>query len=323
MPFDATIPEINTLKFQVDGLSCASCVGRSEKAITSVDGVAQAAVNLATGQASVNFSAPATPELILAATAKAGYSAKISDISFEVDGATCASCVLRIEKALETVDGVTEATMNLATGRANITLITGSADRADLVRAVESIGYKVNVSLAKTETHPIDRHAETAAAVWSSLLLAAVLTLPVFAVEMGGHIFPAVHQFVAQTIGMQTNYILQFILTTIVLIGPGRVFFTKGVPALLRGAPDMNSLVALGASAAWAYSTVATFAPALLPEGTRNVYFESAAVIVTLILLGRYLEARANGRTGDAIKGLLALAPDTAAVMRDSELVIL
>ena len=101
------------------------------------------------------------------------------------------------------------------------------------------------------------------------------------------------------------------------LFGPGLRFYRKGVPNLLRGAPDMNSLVVLGATAAWAYSVVATFAPGLLPRGANNVYFEAAAVIVALILLGRYFEARAKGRTGEAIKRLIALQPKTARVWRD------
>ncbi len=318
MPLDSTLTSPKTLRFQVGGLSCAGCVGRSQKAMAAIGGVAEAGVNLATGQATVEFAAPATPELIRAATAKAGYPAEMADISLDVAGATCASCVLRIETALNAVPGVAESAMNLANGRAKVTVYSGAASRADLVRAVEGIGYSVENTGAGDAT-PKDRHAETAAAVWSSLILAAILTLPVFVVEMGGHIFPAIHNLVANSIGMQTSHMLQFILTTIILVGPGRTFFTKGFPALIRRAPDMNSLVALGASAAWAYSTIATFAPTILPEGSRNVYFESAAVIVTLILLGRYLEARAKGRTGDAIKGLLALAPETATVERDGK----
>ncbi|MEE9428896.1 MAG: heavy metal translocating P-type ATPase [Paracoccaceae bacterium] len=318
MPLDSTLTSPKTLRFQVGGLSCAGCVGRSQKAMAAIGGVAEAGVNLATGQATVEYSFPATPELIRAATAKAGYPAEMADISLDVAGATCASCVLRIETALNAVPGVAESAMNLANGRAKVTVYSGAASRADLVRAVEGIGYSVENTGAGDAT-PKDRHAETAAAVWSSLILAAILTLPVFVVEMGGHIFPAIHNLVANSIGMQTSHMLQFILTTIILVGPGRTFFTKGFPALIRRAPDMNSLVALGASAAWAYSTIATFAPTILPEGSRNVYFESAAVIVTLILLGRYLEARAKGRTGDAIKGLLALAPETATVERDGK----
>ncbi|MEE9388747.1 MAG: heavy metal translocating P-type ATPase [Paracoccaceae bacterium] len=321
MPLDLPESQENTLRFQVDGLSCAGCVGRSQKAMAAIKGVSQAGVNLATGQATVTYSSPATAELIRSATEKAGYPAQMQDIPLIISGATCASCVLRIETALNGVPGVANSAMNLATGRAQVNVYSGSANRADLVRALESIGYSVE-DVADT-ARPKDRHADAAAAVWSSMIVAAILTLPVFVVEMGGHIFPAIHNLVANTIGMQTSHVLQFILTTIILAGPGRSFFTKGIAALIQRAPDMNSLVALGAFSAWAYSTITTFAPTLLPVASRNVYFESAAVIVTLILLGRYLEARAKGRTGDAIKGLLALAPDTASVERGGDITIL
>ena len=133
---------------------------------------------------------------------------------------------------------------------------------------------------------------------------------------MGGHAVPALHDAIAATIGMQASWMIQFVLATLVLAGPGRIFFAKGLPALMRRAPDMNALVAMGAGAAWAYSTVATFRPGWLPAGTVAVYFEAAAVIVTLILLGRWLEARAKGRTGAAIKRLVGLRPDTARVER-------
>ena len=150
----------------------------------------------------------------------------------------------------------------------------------------------------------------------TSVGLAAALTLPVIVLEMGAHFVPAIHRFVASTLGMQGSWYVQFALATIVLFGPGLRFYRKGVPALLRASPDMNSLVALGTFAAWSYSVVATFAPGLLPPGTTNVYYEAAAVIVTLILLGRYLEARAKGRTSAAIKRLVGLQAKTARIQR-------
>src|SRR5690606_11980153 len=122
--------------------------------------------------------------------------------------------------------------------------------------------------------------------------------------EMGSHMIPAVHGLIESTIGMHNSWLIQFVLTTLVLVLPGRRFYQKGLPALLRGGPDMNSLVAVGTLAAYGYSVVATFAPALLPAGTVNVYYEAAAVIVALILLGRFLEARAKGRTSAAIQRL-------------------
>jgi Cu+-exporting ATPase len=137
---------------------------------------------------------------------------------------------------------------------------------------------------------------------------------------MGAHIIPAFHHWIAGTFGIWSWY-GQFVLTTLVLFGPGRRFFAKGIPALVRGAPDMNALVAIGAGAAWGYSIVATFMPGVLPAGTAYVYFEAAAVIVTLILFGRYLEARAKGRTSEAIRKLVGLQPQSARVSLDGEFV--
>src|SRR5690606_34394698 len=121
------------------------------------------------------------------------------------------------------------------------------------------------------------------------------------------------------TIGIQTSWLLQFVLTTLVLVFPGRRFYQKGIPVLLRMAPDMNSLVAVGTLAAYGYSVVATFAPGLLPADTVNVYYEAAAVIVALILLGRFLEARAKCRTSAAIQRLVGLQAKTARVRRDGQ----
>jgi copper ion binding protein len=315
LPKDISTTSPKSLRFQVDGLSCASCVRRAETAIASVEGVQSAVVNLATGNADIAYSEPATVADIQAATASAGYPAATEELVLQVDGATCATCVNHIEKALKSVPGVTDASMNLANGKATVTVFTGGDVLADLTSAVAKAGYEV---ISQSEQNkPIDRQAEEANRLRRDFWLAFAVTLPVFIIEMGGHLFPAIHDFVGQTIGHQTSRIFQFVLTTGVLLFPGRRFFTKGLPALMRAAPDMNSLVALGASAAWAYSTITTFAPSILPEGSRNVYFESAAMIVTLILLGRLLEARAKGRTGDAIRKLVALAPDTALVERD------
>ena len=154
-----------------------------------------------------------------------------------------------------------------------------------------------------------------------ALVAALVLTAPVFAIEMGSHIFPAVHMFVMRNIGMQASRVTEFVLTTLVLFGPGLRFFKTGLPALWRGAPDMNALVALGSGSAFAYSTFVTFAPDLFPAGTSHVYFESGAVIVTLILLGRSLEARAKGRAGVAIERLIGLKAESAHVLREGSLV--
>lgn len=242
-------------------------------------------------------------------------------LDISIQGMTCASCVLRVEKALKAVPGVSEATVNLATERAHIDWnpeFSGTTDGSlKVLAAVHKAGYEASVleqHAAPSSAEADARDIETKSllrALWVSL----ALTLPIFLVEMGGHLIPGVHHFVHETIGMQRSWIAQSILTTLVLIGPGRVFFTKGLPALWHLAPEMNSLVALGAGSAWAYSMVATYLPLALPDGTRFVYFEAAAVIVTLILLGRTLEARAKGRTGAAIKHLIGLQPRQARVL--------
>ena len=173
---------------------------------------------------------------------------------------------------------------------------------------------------AQPQSKPNERDAEAKSLV-RALVAALVLTAPVFAIEMGSHIFPAVHMFVMRNIGMQASRVTEFALTTLVLFGPGLRFFKTGFPALWRGAPDMNALVALGSGSAFAYSTFVSFAPDLFPAGTSHVYFESAAVIVTLILLGRSLEARAKGRAGVAIERLLGLKAESAHVLREGAVV--
>ena len=242
-------------------------------------------------------------------------------LDISIQGMTCASCVLRVEKALKAVPGVSAATVNLATERAHIDWATELSDPKDvslkILAAVHKAGYEASVleQHAAPSSAQADARALETSALLRALWVSLALTLPIFLVEMGGHLIPSVHHFVHETIGMQRSWIAQSILTTLVLVGPGRVFFTKGLPALWHLAPEMNSLVALGAGSAWAYSMVATYLPQALPDGTRFVYFEAAAVIVTLILLGRTLEARAKGRTGAAIKHLIGLQPRQARVL--------
>ena len=241
-------------------------------------------------------------------------------IALPIEGMNCASCVGRVERALKAVPGVGEATVNLATERATV---KGTADVAALIAAIEDAGYDAREIAdhgARKEAITEKRDAE-ARALRRSVVVASLLTLPVFALEMGGHVIPGAHHLIMTTIGLQASWLIQFALTTIVLFWPGLPFFTKGYPALLKGAPDMNSLVAVGASAAYLFSVTATFAPNLLPQGAVNVYFEAAAMIATLILVGRWMEARAKGRTSEAIRRLVGLQPRTARVRRDGETV--
>ncbi len=304
-----------TNTFQIEGMSCASCVGRVEKALLAVPEIAKASVNLANETVQVSYNGPATVMTIVQALSDAGYPAVSEEVTLDIENMSCASCVGRVEKALKTGAGVLDATVNLASEAALVRYVVGVTSPTEIAEIATRAGYPAK---AEKQDHAdkTDRKAQEIAILGRLTLLAAILAFPVFAVEMGGHIFPALQGFINSTIGIQNSRLLQFALTTIVLFGPGLRFYTKGFPALFKGAPDMNSLVALGTSAAYGFSLAATFAPQLLPEGTANVYYEAAAVIVVLILLGRFLEARAKGRTGQAIRKLVGLQPKIAHVER-------
>ena len=308
------------LSLPVEGMTCASCVGRVERALKAVPGVQTATVNLATERADITFGDRTDPQAAVGAIESAGYAVREETTELGIEDMTCASCVGRVEKALRQIPGVIEANVNLATERARVRHSAGIVTTAMLEAAVEQAGYKarrLSAATASSDDQDSERRENEARGLRRSLLIAALLTLPVFVLEMGSHLIPAMHHWVLGVLGEQRNAYLQFVLTTLVLFGPGLRFFRKGVPALLRGAPDMNSLVSVGTAAAYGYSVVATFIPQVLPQGTANIYFEAAAVIVTLILLGRTLEARAKGRTSQAIKRLVGLQAKTARVERN------
>ena len=293
---------------EIDGLSCASCVRRVETALSGLPGVTKVSANLASNSVDVQFDTPASASGIAETLTKAGYPPRQKQ-RFNVEGMTCASCVRRLETALSAVPGVASARINLADASATLDMSPSATD--DVLSAANTAGYPLTpVDDVSLTTAPHDTSGLT-----RDTWLAFALVLPVFLVEMGGHLIPGIHHFIGNTIGHQTSRILQFLLIGATLIGPGRQFFTKGIPSLLRRAPDMNALVALGTFAAFAYSTVATFASWFLPAGTANVYFEAAGVIVVLILFGRLMEARAKGRAGAAIRALAGLAPKTARVI--------
>ncbi len=305
----------------IEGMTCASCVGRVEKSLSALESISDVSVNLASESARLSVNDPARLQEAAQALETLGYPARTARVTLNIASMSCASCVGRVDKALADVPGVLSVTVNLAAETAVVEFLEGAVATADLMAAIAEIGYPAEVAEANASQSRVERKAEEADNLRRNVLLAAALTLPVFVLEMGAHLIPAFHMAIENSIGTQTSWVIQFVLATIVLFGPGRHFFLKGIPALLRGAPDMNSLVAVGTGAAWIYSVVATFLPGLLPVGVRAVYFEAAAVIVVLILIGRWLEARAKGRTGAAIQSLLGLQVRTARVLRDGETV--
>lgn len=306
------------LNLGVDNLHCAGCVRRLEKALDDT-AATEVSVDLAGKRVDLEWPSGQVLADLVEHLKRSGFPVHLDETNLDIEGMHCASCVGQVEKALLAVPGVMSASVNLATSGARVEFVDGAVTGADLRAAVDQAGYAAAVPDRDQEAQRDQRRSAEMDSLKRRFLLALTLTVPVFVLEMGGHFIPPLHHWVHATLGTFNLHLLLFVLTSIVLFGPGWMFFRIGLPNLLRGHPDMNSLVALGTGAAWAYSVVATFAPGLMPEGTAQVYYEPAAVIVTLILLGRVLEARAKSRTGAAIERLLSLQAKTARVERNGQ----
>jgi Cu+-exporting ATPase len=302
------------LDLSVPDINCAACAGTIKRALSALPGISNLSVNPATKR--VHMHATDTPlRDISAVMERAGYPAQLSTTRLNIHGMHCASCQGRIERALIANPQVATAQVNLATQQAQITHAPSLRPQV-LAQTVTDTGYPATV--IEPDAAPVAPKNE-ADALRRKFLTALILTLPLFITEMGGHLIPGLHDRIYSWVPMQMMWMVQMLLALAVLAGPGRRFFTTGTKALIRGTPEMNSLVALGSGAAFLFSAVATLAPSLLPPESRHVYFEAAAVIVTLILMGRWLEARAKGQAGAAIHQLMDLAPDTATVLRDGK----
>jgi len=309
-PVEAERPSRLTLP--VEGMSCASCVGRVERSLSALPGVSDVAVNLATGRATLTLPDGLPPSRAVEAIREAGYDVPESVAAVSVEGMSCASCVGRVERALMALPGAVSASVNLATGQAELHHAAGTVSLSDVEAAVRQAGYEPRALGAAADASHADRQEREAATLRRDLIVAAVLSAPVVVLDMGSHLLPGFHHAVTGVLGAGGFAWMQAVLATLVLAGPGRRFFRIGVPNLLRGHPDMNALVALGAGAAYLFSLVSTAAPWWLPDGSAHLYFEASVLIVTLILLGRTLEARAKGRAGAAIARLIDLSPKTA-----------
>ncbi len=316
-----TIP----VHIRISGMHCASCVARVERGLSRIDGLSNISVNLTTETGHFDAAAPNHLAQAVACLDKLGFPALTETVDLSIGGMTCASCAARIDRALAKIPGVQSVSVNLATERATVTYLADMVTMSGLMRKIAKLGFSASPVTPDGQTGVAvgsDReNGGPGHALWVKFMMALLLTLPVFVLEMGGHLVPAVHHWVQMTLGTQTSWMIQLILTSLVLIGPGRDFYTKGLNALRRGGPDMNSLVAVGTLAAYGYSLVVMIWPELVPDQARAVYFESAAVIVTLVLAGRYLEARAKGKTGAAIRALLDLQPASAQVERNGQVV--
>ncbi len=313
-PASATLP--------ITGMTCAACAGRVERALAKVEGVTEASVNLATERALVQYDPHrVTPSVLTQAVQASGYDVPAAETTLALQGMTCAACASRIEKALANVEGVLEARVNLATERAAVRYVPGAVSPAMLRRAVRDAGYEVIDSADGQDRTDAEREAreQERRTLRRRLWTAALFTLPILLLSMGPMLVPGGHAWLEGWLPTQTLFYVLFALASVVQFGPGARFYKAGLAALRQRSPDMNTLVMLGTSAAYGYSVVATFAPGVLPAGTVHVYYEASAAIITLILLGKYLEALARGRTSEAIKSLLRLQPPTARLLRNGQ----
>jgi Cu+-exporting ATPase len=313
-------------EFDIDGMTCASCAMRVEKALAKVPGVTRASVNLATEQARVESEASVEPETLAEAVRKAGYEATLSarahaqatpveapqTTELAIGGMTCASCATRVEKALAKVPGVTRASVNLATETATVDLTDPAVDPDALIAAVKKAGYEATL-IAPPETTPqaatdaaaappaLDRKRTQTRRDLAAVLACAALTLPLI-VPMVGEWF-GVHAMLSPW--------LQFGLASIVQFVFGARFYRAAFRAVRAGAGNMDLLVALGTSAAYGISV---YELASHPGDMMHLYFEASAVVITLVRFGKWLEARAKRQTTDAIRALNALRPERARI---------
>lgn len=305
------------IEIRVDGMSCASCVGRIEKALMGQRGVAEAQVNLATGKATVKFDQPATPATLIDLIKEAGYQPRLQSAEIPVIGMTCGSCVSRVERALNKQAGMVKASVNLTTQKAFVEFLSDTLSVSRIHQAIRDAGYEPQEPDASSETEEQDREGMD---LRRKVIFATVLTIPVVLIAMG-KIIPALEALYASLLPHRGWVAVEWLLTTPVMFYAGARFFRSGYVELRHANPGMSSLVMIGTSAAYFYSVAALFVPGFFPAGTAQSYFEAAAVIVTLILLGRYFEHVAKGRTSEAIKKLLQLQAKTARVIRDGEAV--
>lgn len=310
---------LNKLDLGISGMSCASCVAKIEKGLSKVPGVVEARVNFAAEKATIAYDpTEATPSDLVGRVKELGYDARSRRAIFSVLGMTCASCVNKVQTALNQVPGVIEATVNFATEQAVIEYVEDLVTTKDLSKATEAVGYTL---VESEEGQYVDKEKEARETelnllkrkFLTGILLVAPLFILVHWENLGlGSILPLTRQ---------TNYILQLILQTPVQFWVGWQFYRGALATARHRTSDMNTLIALGTSAAFLYSVLATFFPGLFTfEGLApKVYFDTAGAIIVLILLGRLLEARAKGQTSEAIKKLIGLQAKTATVLVNGE----
>ena len=307
------------LAFRVEGMTCASCVARVERVLNKLPGVEEATVNLAAEKASVivDESGPGAGALF-EAVENAGYHPVAQRLDIGVGGMTCAACVGRVERTIGKLPGVVETSVNLATEKASVTYLPEIVTAARIGEAVDAAGYEVRETEGAEPGEDRERAARQAeiAGLRRHVIVAAAFTVPLFLVAML-RMVPGAGEAMLSLLTERGWMWVEWMLATPVLFYAGRRFYVHGWVEISHLNPGMNSLVMLGAGSAYLYSLLALLVPAAFPAGTAVTYFEAAGVIITLILLGRLLEAIARGRTSEAIRKLMQLQVGTACVLRD------
>ncbi len=331
---------IRQIELPITGMTCASCVRNVERALTKTEGVDEASVNLATERASVQFD-PQTVSVpqIIERVKNAGYGAATAAIELPITGMTCASCVRNVERAIGKQPGVLEVAVNLATERATVQYLPNAVRRGDLIRAVESAGYGVVDLLSAEAPEDAERAARQAEIDRQRhmVLIGAAFTIPLFILSMGRDLYMATFMGSNMATHIMSgamegpnpalNWLLWsgwpfvfLLLATPVQLIVGRQYTVGAWKSARNGTTGMDTLIALGSWAAYLYSIVVLIGMVVGYSAVgAHVYFETAAVILTLITLGKLLEARAKGRTSEAIKKLLGLAPKTATLLRNGD----
>ena len=313
--------DIIKINLPVEGMTCAACVGHVENALKGVPGVVDASVNLGTEKASVEFDpAQVRFQVIEEAVSGAGYKLGTQSASLNIGGMTCSACVSHIENALREVPGVAEANVNLGVERATVEFIPGIVELSDLQAAVEGAGYRVegfnDSGDQERELERLSKMKEIRE-LRNRLMFAGAGAILLFLGTFD--VFP----WVSNLMGRNYYPFLLWALATPVQFWAGSNFYTSGLGALKHGTSNMHTLIALGTTVAYAYSVTVVlldaFSPGVLADNgiEAKVYFDTAAIIVALILLGRFLEAGARGRTSEAIRRLIGLRPTSARVLRD------
>ncbi len=316
--FHAEVKQARTVQYTVTGMNCAACAANVEKTVRKVDGVRQADVNLLTGAMSVegDFDADAVAD----AVEKAGFHAEVKqalrELHYHITGMSCASCAAGLEKALGALDGVRSVTVNIATEQMDLAFDEAVTSAARIREVIQQQGFGWESESKQADTAQQQQELK---GMWRRFIVAAVFTVPLLYIAM----IPMLPFAMPYPPGLlpDANPLL-FALVQIALVVPvmiaGRRFYTVGFPALFRRVPNMDSLIAIGSAAAFGYSIYATVMIALGDAHfAHSLYFETAGTIITLILLGKTLEAVSKGKTSDAIKKLMALAPQTAILLQD------